>query len=424
MFIILIIAILGLLAFGSLMSASETSITASSPGKLHKLKSDGDQKASRVLKIIKMKDKVISTLLIGNSISNTLCTTLATSLFIDLLGDDTGTIISSIVMSFAIIVFSEVIPKAIAVAKPEQIALIVAPIIKVLMKLFQPLNILLAYIVKMFCYIFRIDLKQVISGEDEVRGVIEHQLYEGNVIKDDRDMLGGILDIRNMVIEDIMIHRSKITAINIDNTPEKILKIALASNHSRIPIWEDSPDNIIGILHIRDLIRRVHASSKNDPKEINVRILLKDPIFIPNNALVTHQLKTFKEGQSHLACVIDEYGDLQGIVTLEDILEEVVGQIYDEHDHSKSKITKQSDYEYLVDGSVSVRDLNRELNWELPETDATTIAGFMIHEMKRIPNKGEFIVVDNLKIVVHKKTQNKIKSLKVFIQKNQDENSD
>jgi Mg2+/Co2+ transporter CorB len=423
MVFLIISLIIGLLAFGALMAAGETSITASAPGKLHKLKSDGNKRATTVLKIIKIKDRVISTLLIGNSLSNTLCTTIATSLFIDILGDDMGTVVASIVMSFVIIVFSEVVPKAIAVAKPEKIALFSAPAIVILLKLFKPLNILLAYVVRIFCFVFRINLKQEVSVEDEVRGVIEHHMHEGNVVKDDRDMLGGILDIRNMVTADIMIHRSKVFAISIDTPNEKLLKTALASNHTRIPIWEKTPDNIIGILHIKDLVRKIHGAKIN-VKDINVRSLLKTPIFVPDNALLTQQLQIFKEGQSHLACVVDEYGDLQGIITMEDVIEEVFGQIYDEHDYTHNKITKTSQNEYIIDGTVSVRDVNRELGWDLPETDATTIAGFVINEMKRIPNEGEFITIDNLKIVVKKKTQNRIKSLSVFIHSYTDENSD
>jgi Mg2+/Co2+ transporter CorB len=152
--------------------------------------------------------------------------------------------------------------------------------------------------------------------------------------------------------------------------------------------------------------------------------LLKTPIFVPDNALVVQQLQLFKEGQSHLACVVDEYGDLQGIITMEDVIEEVFGQIYDEHDYTHNKITINSENEYIIDGSVSIRDVNRELGWDLPETEATTIAGFVINEMKRIPNQGEFIIIDNLKIVVKKKTQNRIKSLSILVHPDKDENSD
>lgn len=413
MFFLIIFLVIGLLTFAALMAAGETSITASASGKLHKLKSDGNKKASIVLEIMKIKDRAISTLLIGNSLSNTLCTTIATSLFIDVLGDDLGTFTASIVMSFLIIIFSEVIPKAIAVAKPEKIALFTAPAIIILLKLFKPLNALLAYVVKAFCFIFRISLKQEVSVEDEVRGVIEHHMHEGNVVKDDIDMLDGILDIRNMVTADIMIHRSKVFTINIDMPNEKLLKIALTSNHTRIPIWEKTPDNIIGILHIKDLARKVYGTKINI-RDINIRFLLKNPIFVPDNALVTQQLQFFKKGQSHLTCVVDEYGDLQGIITMEDIIEEVFGQIYDEHDCNHKKIRKKSENEYIIDGSASIRDVNRELGWNLPETEATTIGGFVIKIMKRIPNQGEFINIGNLKVVVKRKTQNRIKALTVF----------
>ncbi len=423
MLLLVVFFVIIMLGVAAMISATETAITASSPGKLHKLKSEGSKRAAAVLDIIKIKPKVISTLLIGNSIANTLCTTIATSVFIEVFGDDIGTLVSSIVMSFLIIVFSEVIPKAIAVAKSENVALMATPTLKIFLKILEPLNILLSYIVKIFCFIFRINLKQDISGEDEVRGVIEHHMHEGNVFKDDRDMLGGILDIRSMVVADIMIHRSKIIAINIDSPNEEFFKIALNSNHTRIPVWKDTPDNIIGILHIRDLIHKVYEE-KATITDVNIANLLTNPIFIADNALVTKQLNIFRQGKSHIACVVDEYGDLQGIITLEDILEEIVGQIYDEHDNNKVKIMKGADNQYIIDGSVSIRDLNRELNWTLPENDAITIAGFVINEMEKIPNEEEFIILDNLKIIVKKKTQNKIKTLKIICQSDNGEFSD
>ncbi len=420
-FVVSFIAVL--LGLAALISATETAITATSPGLIQKLKSEGNKKAELLLGLLKIKEKVISTLLIGNSIANTLCTTIATGVFIETFGDDMGTLISSIVMSFTIIVFSEVIPKAIAVAKSEKVALMATPVLLVFLKILEPINIALIYITKGFCFIFRIDLKQKVSAADEVRGVIEHHLSEGNVFKDDRDMLGGILDIRNLVIADIMIHRSNIVAINIDTPTDKIIKTVLSSNHTRIPFWEDNHDNIIGILHVRDLLSEIY-DTKSKTTEIDVRLLLSDTVFVPDNSLVTQQLQMFREGQTHLACVVDEYGDLQGIITLEDILEEIVGQIYDEHDTGKSKIKSKSENEFIIDGSVPVRDLNREFNWQIPENEATTLAGFIITKMERLPNQGEFLIEKNLKMIVKKKSENRIKTIQVFIQKTTEKKGD
>ncbi|MDP4832932.1 MAG: HlyC/CorC family transporter [Rickettsiaceae bacterium] len=415
MFFIVVSVIICLLGAAALISATETAITATSQGLIQKMKSEGSRRAELLLSLLKRKEKVISTLLIGNSLANTLCTIMATSLFIEFLGDDLGTLVSSIVMSFSIIVFSEVVPKAIAVAKPEKIALLATPILLVFLKILQPINVILAYIIKAFCFVMRIDLNQQVSASDEVRGVIEHHMHEGNVVKNDRDMLGGILNLKDMVIADIMVHRSNIVAMNIAIKPEKIIDKVLSSPHTRVPFWEGDHDNIIGVLHVKDLLSKLysHTGPVND---IDVRALLSEPIFIPDNALVTQQLQTFREGQSHLACVVDEYGDLQGIITLEDILEEIVGQIYDEYDSGKNKVTKKSEHEYIIDGSMPVRDLNRELSWTLPETDATTIAGFVIHRLERIPNQGEYLIEKNLKIIVQKKSENRIKTILVVVQ--------
>ena len=423
MLFIVVSFIVILLGMGAIISATETAITAASPGLIQKLKLDGNKKAELLLGLLKIKEKVISTLLIGNSIANTLCTTIATGVFIEIFGDDMGTVISSIVMSFTIIIFSEVIPKAIAVAKSEKIALTATSALIVFLKILKPINIALIYITKVFCFIFRIDLKQKVSAADEVRGVIEHHLSEGNVFKDDRDMLGGILDIRNLVIADIMVHRSNIITINIDTPTDKVIKTVLSSNHTRIPFWENNPDNIIGILHVRDLLSKIY-NTKSKITEMDIRSLLSETVFVPDNSLVTQQLQMFREGQTHLACVVDEYGDLQGIITLEDILEEIVGQIYDEHDTGKSKIIAKSKSEFIVDGSVPIRDLNREFNWQIPENEATTLAGFIITKMERLPNQGEFIIEKNLKMIVQKKSENRIKTIQVLIQNGPEETSD
>ena len=421
MTIIVVSIILFLLAVSALISAMETAITATSPGKMQQLKSEGNIKASIILGVLKIKDKVISTLLIGNSIANTLCTTLATSLFIEILGDDIGTIISSIVMSFVIIVFAEVVPKAIAIAKPEKMALSILPGLKIMLIVLKPVNILLGYIVRGFCFIFRIDLKSEISAEDEVRGIIEHHLHEGNVFRDDRDMLGGILDIRNMDVSEVMIHRSYIQSIDIALPTKEIVQTALSFPHSRIPIWKESQDNIIGILHIRQLLNLL--VTKENVTHDDIMKLLTPPWYVPDNALVTNQLQAFRDKKTHFACVVNEYGDLRGIVTLEDILEEIVGQIYDEHDTGRKKIIKKSDTEYIIDGAMPIRELNRELDWRIPENNAITLAGFIINQMERIPSRGEIVTFQNMKLIVMKKSANRIKTIRVVLMNNNEDNS-
>lgn len=411
---LLVIIIIIMMGISALLAATETAITASSPGKIQKLKIEGNKRATLVLEVLKKKEKVIGTLLIGNSLINTICTTIATSLFISFLGHS-GTIVASAVMAFIIIVFGEVVPKAIAVAKAEQLALFMAPTIIVFLKILKPINATLDYIIKIFCFIFRINLKSQISGTEEVRGVIEHYHQEGNVYKSDRNMLGGILDIRNMVVSEIMTHRSNIIAINIDLPNEVIVKNALAlSSNTRVPLWQDNRDNIIGILHLKDLLRALYDNN-NDAKKINIKELVTPPWFIPENALVVHQLHAFRERNNHFACVVDEYGDLQGIITLEDILEEIVGPITDEHDRHNNEIIKQSDSEFIINGTTTIRDINRELDWNLPDNNANTIAGLIIHKIARIPSQGEVIEIFNLTIVINRKIANKIESVKITV---------
>ena len=420
MTIIIIITIAALLALSALFAATETAITASSPGKMHKLKSEGDKKAAIVLTLLKTKEKVISTMLIGNSLINTICTTIATGLFINLLGKDIGTIISSVVMAFLIIVFAEVVPKAIAVAKAETIVLATATTITFFLKILRPINAILDLAVKIFCFIFRINLKQEISGTDEVRGIIEHHHHEGHVYKNDRDMLGGVLDISDMSVSEIMVHRSSITTIDANQSNKEIVSIALASPHTRIPLWQDSKDNIIGILHIKDLLRSLYDNN-NDIQKINIKKILTPPWFVPEHAQVSQQLNLFRERKNHFACVVDEYGDLQGIITLEDILEEIVGQIHDEHDNFSDSIIVKGNSEYIIHGSTSIRDINRELNWNLPDDDANTIAGLIIHESQHIPNQGEILEVLNLEITIQKKLGNKIELIKAKVLSDRDE---
>ncbi|KJV56916.1 transporter associated domain protein [Orientia chuto str. Dubai] len=399
-----------LIVFSSVLSAIETAVTATSIGKVQQLKSTGVLKTELLLKLIKNKEQVISTLLIANSIINTVATTVGTSIAIAIY-KELGTIISSIVMSGIIIVFAEVVPKAIAVSKAETIALLAVDIIQFLLTFLAPISYLLSRIINFICWMFNINLASRVSGTEEIRGLIEHQHQEGNVFdKMDRDMLGGVLDIKDMEVSQIMVHRSKMCTINFDLPIEEFIAKAITLQYSKIPVWKESSENIIGILYVWDLIKELH-SNKYNAQSIKLRDLIADPCFIPENALVSNQLSKFKEKYSNIALVVDEYGVLQGMITRQDILEEIVGPIFDK---TINNIINFNNTTYIIDGSSSIRDINRKLNWNLPD-DATTIAGLIIHHIQKIPQQGDIYYLFGLKIEIDKMHAHYIQSVKVEV---------
>ncbi|MDX1924454.1 MAG: CNNM domain-containing protein [Rickettsiaceae bacterium] len=408
------IIVLLLIAFSSYLSALETSIVAASPGRIHKSKNASKKKTTLLLKLLKDRNKIISTILVMFSIVNTVATTLATGVIMELVGGEYGIAASSAIMSVLLIIFAEVLPKSIGVSKAEQIALKGAGFIKSSLYFMFPINFAINKIIKLFCFIFRVNLNSEISAADEVRGVIEHYHQEGNVKKYDRDMLGGVLDLRHITVEEVMIHRSQIVSINIDQNAGDIITQALNSPHTRIPLWRETKDNIVGILHLRSILKALHKNKYNFNK-IDISSYITEPWFVPENAPLSKQLTEFKDRRSHMAIVVDEYGDIIGILTLEDILEEVVGQIEDEIDVAPSKIIKKNENMYLVDGTASIRDINRELNLQLNGEDAHTISGMFMHHLERLPNVGDVIHTSGAKMTIVKKHTHKIKQVLIEI---------
>ncbi len=414
MIIFFSIIVVILLACAALISALETSVIAASPGRIQKKRSVSSKKVDLLLGILKNKDRVISTLLIMYSILHTVATTVATAVIIELSNPEYGTIIASAVMSVLVIVFAEVLPKAIAVSKAEKIAMKGAKFINYALWVMRPLNFTLQKIVKLFCLIFNIDLRSDISAADEVRGVIEHYHLEGNVIKNDRDMLGGVLDLRHISVAEVMVHRSQMVTINADLPVADIVSQALSTPYTRIPLWQGSKDNIIGILHLRNLLKALHKN-KFDYLKVEIKLYISEPWFVPEHALLSRQLMEFRAKRSHIAIVVDEYGDIIGILTLEDILEEIVGQIDDEHDIETNKIIKKDKDIYIVEGTTTVRDLNRELNITLSDEQAHTIAGVIMHHLERLPNVGDKLELKNVRMTIIKKQTHKIKQVLVEI---------
>jgi Mg2+/Co2+ transporter CorB len=251
----------------------------------------------------------------------------------------------------------------------------------------------------------------LISAKDELRGAIELHHKEGAVIKHDRDMLGGILDLDDTTIDEVMIHRRMMSTINMDDPPEVVINQIMTSPHTRIPVWKDNPDNIVGIINIKDFLRAIKVK-QGRLKDIRLSDILMQPWFVSEKTTLREQLNEFRKKRTHFALVVDEYGALMGLVTLEDILEEIVGHIEDEHDHIIEGIQAIDEHSYIIQGMVTIRDINRQLEWGLPDLEANTIAGLIMHEAKTVPEEGESVVVAETRLAVLKRFNNQIQLVK------------
>jgi Mg2+/Co2+ transporter CorB len=252
----------------------------------------------------------------------------------------------------------------------------------------------------------------ILSPTERLRGAVDLLHHEGKVEKQDRDMFGGLLDLRELQVSDVMVHRTEMVMINADLPPEELVREVLATEYTRIPLWRDSPENIIGVLHAKDLLRAVRAA-EGDTAKIDVSTIALPPWFVPEMQPVSEQLKAFRRRKTHFALVVDEYGEVEGMVTLEDILEEIVGDISDEHDVVVAGVRTQPDGSVVVDGSVPIRDLNRAMDWHLPGEEATTVAGLVIHEARSIPERGQSFTFHGFRFRVLRRERNRITALRI-----------
>ena len=250
------------------------------------------------------------------------------------------------------------------------------------------------------------------TAQEELRGAIDQHLKEGAVFKKDHDMLGGILDLSELEVFDVMVHRTKMTTIDAAMPQDEIIKEVLKSGHSRMPVWKGRPDNIIGILHVKDLFAAL-LEHDGDAMKIAIETIVKPPWFVPDTRRVSDQLAAFLRRKTHFALVVDEYGEVMGLVTLEDVLEEIVGDISDEHDAERPNVRKQKDGSVIIDGAVPIRDLNRTLDWHLPDAEVTTVAGLVVHEARMIPDIGQAFTFHGFRFEVLRKRRHQITTLRV-----------
>ncbi|WP_128514355.1 HlyC/CorC family transporter [Tabrizicola thermarum] len=416
-----IAAILGLLILSAFFSGSETALTAASRGKLKAQADRGSRGAKAAMLVTEDRERMIGALLLGNNIVNILSASLATALLTRLFGDS-GVALATLGMTLLVLIFGEVMPKTVAITFPEAVATRVAPVIGLLIVVFSPVVAVVRALVRGILRLFGLKSEEgsaMLALRDEIAGAIALGHSEGAVEKEDRDRLLGALDLSHRTVDEIMRHRRQIEMIDADLPPGEIITRVLASPHTRLPIYRDSDDNILGVVHAKDLLREVDRLVRGpDAPGIEaldiVKVAMK-PYFIPDTTTLDEQMREFLARRTHFALVVDEYGALQGLITLEDILEEIVGDITDEFDvvRKDSGLTRTEDGAWLVDGSMTIRDLNRAMDWRLPDEEANTIAGLVIHEAQMIPNEGQVFSFHGFRFEVVGKRENRITKLKL-----------
>jgi Mg2+/Co2+ transporter CorB len=412
--VFVILAVVVLLFLSGIFSGSETALTAASRAKMHRLEQDGVGRAAQVNRLISNQERLIGAILLGNNLVNILASALATTLFLSIFGQ-AGVIYATLVMTALVVIFAEVLPKSYAITNAERAAMTVAPIMRGVVMLFGPIVSAIGWIVRRTLRMFGYNIDDntsVLSPHEEIRGAIDLHLSEGGVIKEHRDMLGGILDLNELQVEEVMVHRKKMRMIDAGLSTDEIIEQVLSSPFTRMPIWQGEQENIVGVLHAKDLLRAMRNFGGETDK-IEILEIANQPWFVPETTGLQEQLSAFLDKRNHFALVVDEYGVLMGLITLEDILEEIVGEITDEHDVEHAGIRPHSNGTFNIDGSVAIRDLNRILDWDLPDEEATTLAGLVIHEAKTIPDQGRAFNFYEFKFEILRKHRNQITALRV-----------
>ena len=409
-----IVSIVALVLMSAFFSGSETALTAVSRSRIHTLEANGEERAGIVRELIERRDRLIGALLIGNNLANILSSSIATSVFLGLFGNS-GVALATLAMTVILVIFAEVLPKSWAISIPERFALAVAKAVKAFVFIVGPVSSFVNLIVRWILARFGINLSRevsMLSAHEELRGAVDLLHREGSVVKADRDRLGGVLDLGELELSDIMVHRTAMRAINADDPPEVVVRTILESPFTRMPLWRGTTDNIIGVVHSKDLLRAL-AERNAEPEQLDIIKIAQKPWFVPDSTNLEAQLNAFLRRKQHFAVVVDEYGEVQGIVTLEDILEEIVGDIADEHDLDIQGVRQEADGSIVVDGVVPIRDLNRALDWSLPDDEATTIAGLVIHEAQSIPEEKQAFTFHGKRFIVLNRDKNRITRIRI-----------
>jgi len=401
-----VLAVFVLILLSAFTSASEVAVLASSRVRLHHLANKGNAKASVIMDLQAHIGGFIGSIILLNTWFNTLVTALATGVMTYLFGA-LGALYAAILMGALITIYAEVVPKMYVYTCPDRIAIAFAPFFKPLLTFMAPLTKAINFIAHGSLRLFGIHIKRDLSetaAAEELRGAIE---LHTSASREEQSMLRSILDLTAIEVTEVMHHRKTMFMINVDTPNQEIVDQVLKAPYTRIPLWQGNPENIIGILHAKDLLRAVQGH-KGDVEKLNIKAIASPPWFIPETTTLFSQLAAFRERREHFALVIDEYGDLQGMITLEDILEEIVGEIVDEHDVEIPGVRIAADGSYVIDGTVTLRDLNRQLGWDLPDEHASTLAGLILHETREIPEVGQTFMIHNFRMDILRRLRHQL----------------
>ena len=415
-------AIAFLLLLSAFFSGSETALTASSRGKLRAQADKGNRGAEAALEVKEDGERLIGAILLGNNVANILSASLATALFSRMFGAN-GVAIATLVMTVLVLVFAEVLPKTYAITAPETAAARVARLVRLLILVLSPVVTLVRAIVRGLLLLFGVRTDpdgHILSFRDEIVGALALGHSEGAVQKEDRDRLLGALDLSDRTVEEIMRHRSQIEMLDADAEPNAIISQVLASSHTRLPLFRGERENIVGVMHAKDLLRAVEAFLRtgdgklDSVSDLDIMGVAKAPYFVPDTTPLDEQMREFLKRRTHFALVVDEYGDLRGLITLEDIIEEIVGEITDEFDIDAEHPLKRGEGgDFILDGGMTIRDFNRATEYSLPDDEANTVAGLVIHEAQMIPNEGQVFSFHGFRFEILQRKENRITRLKV-----------
>lgn len=413
--ILTLISILLLVMSSAFFSGSETALTAVSRGLMHRLEREGIGAAADVNRLVEDRERLIGALLLGNTFVNILASSLATALLASFLGPR-AVAVSTVIMTFMLLVFGEVLPKTLAISRTDRFALTVARSVSAVVFVLAPVVLRVQMIVWSVLKLFGVadeEAEPVLPAHEEIRGAVYLHHKEGTVEREHRDMISGVLDLRELTVAKVMVHRKNMIAFDADSPAPVLLEEIISANHTRVPLWREQSENIIGVLHMRDLVRAI-VRRKDVIANLDIASLASPPWFVPETTTLEEQLAAFRAKRTHFAMVVDEYGALQGLVTLEDILDEILGNIPDEHEvRQQSGMRRQADGSYVISGDLPVRDINRALDWDLPDEIATTIAGLVINEARTIPEVGQRFAFFGFEFEILRRQRNQITAIRV-----------